>query len=37
MTLPEKPNQSKYAQNEAEHGARFFLLDGCKVNAFWAI
>ena len=37
MTLPEEPNQSKYAQNEAEHGARFFLLDGRKVNAFWAI
>src|SRR5215472_379458 len=34
MTLTEEPNQSKYAQNEAEHGARFFLLDGCKVDAF---
>src|ERR1700739_1723495 len=30
-------NQPKQTQKESEHVARFSILNGCKVNAFWAI
>jgi hypothetical protein len=37
MTFSKEPNQPKQTQKESEHVVRFFVLDCCKVNAYWAI